>query len=120
MVVETKYPDGLGGWMAGTRPFDGLGDWVVAGIRCHVGSGELLVVGKKHHFRKLVAKKVLCSCITYYTSIACELGHVNCTKKIRAGRAFLDLRSCIPGVLGPRARGNAIFLKHAGTQNAKK
>ena len=26
----------------------------------------------------------------------------------------------VPGVLGTRARGNAIFLKHAGTQNAKK
>ena len=38
----------------------------------------------------------------------------------RAGRAFLDSRSCVPGVLGTRARGNAIFLKHAGTQNAKK
>ena len=38
----------------------------------------------------------------------------------RAGRAFLDSRSRVPDVLGRRARGNAIFLKHAGKQNAKK
>ena len=28
----------------------------------------------------------------------------------RAGRAFLDSRSRVPGVLGTRARGNAIFF----------
>ena len=29
---------------------------------------------------------------------------------IRAGRAFLDSRFRVPGVLGPWARGNAIFF----------
>ena len=38
----------------------------------------------------------------------------------RAGRAFLDSRSRVPGALGTREPGNAIFFKHAGTQNAKK
>ena len=33
---------------------------------------------------------------------------------IRAGRAFLDSRSRVPGVLGTRARGNAIFFKARG------
>ena len=32
----------------------------------------------------------------------------------RAGRAFLDSRSCGPGVLGTQARGNAIFFKARG------
>ena len=32
----------------------------------------------------------------------------------RAGRAFLDSRSRVPGVLGTRARGNAIFFKARG------
>ena len=32
----------------------------------------------------------------------------------RAGRAFLDLRSRVPGVLGKRAHGNAIFFKACG------
>ena len=34
--------------------------------------------------------------------------------KPRAGRAFLDSRSRVPGVLGTRARGNAIFFKARG------
>ena len=33
---------------------------------------------------------------------------------IRAGRAFLDSRSRLPGVLGTRARRNAIFFKAHG------
>ena len=33
---------------------------------------------------------------------------------IRAGRAFLDSCSRVPGVLGTRARGNAIFFKARG------
>ena len=33
---------------------------------------------------------------------------------IRAGRAFLDTRSRVPGVLGTQARENAIFCKARG------
>ena len=38
---------------------------------------------------------------------------------LRAGRAFLDSRSCVPGVLGTRASGNAIFFKARGNAERK-
>ena len=38
---------------------------------------------------------------------------------LRAGRAFLDLRSRVPNVLGTRARGNAIFFKARGNAERK-
>ena len=37
----------------------------------------------------------------------------------RAGHAFLDLRSRVPGILGPPARGNAIFFKACGNAEYK-
>ena len=40
--------------------------------------------------------------------------YIKAVEKSRAGRAFLDLRSRVPGVLDTRARGNAIFFKARG------
>ena len=37
----------------------------------------------------------------------------------RAGLACLDSRSRVPGVLGPRARGKAIFFKARGNAERK-
>ena len=38
----------------------------------------------------------------------------------RAGRAFLDLRSRVPGILGTRARGNANFVQERGNMERER